>query len=49
MDAGRWLAVDRGAFEGESVQSAQQAKFPLADRLTEAELAMIWQFREGLQ
>lgn len=50
MDAGRWVAAERGAFEeSEAVQPEPLPTFPLAARLTEVELVMIWQFREGLR
>ena len=50
--AGKWLSIDRGAAvpdaTGTPDDPAQIELYPLALRLTEAEVAELWQYRETL-
>lgn len=50
MDAGKWIARDRGSEDELPVEiPVPPAMFPLADRLTPFELVMLYSFREGLR
>jgi hypothetical protein len=53
MDAGKWIAIDRGAKDvtAEEVQqfeSVEPATFPLADRVRPEELVALFALRERL-
>lgn len=51
VTAGRWLAVDRGATEAAKsapVIETEPQKFPLAERINDAELQAVFLFRENL-
>lgn len=49
-NAGRWLATERGAFDAEQqeVQAVPRESFPLAERLSDEELVMLYEFRAQL-
>ena len=50
--AGKWVAEDRGAFEGkeEKVPEVRRGviRFPLVERLTAVELVVLYSFRAAL-
>jgi hypothetical protein len=51
MQAGKWLAIDRGStLEVEAVQEipVPPAVFPLAERITESQLLSLFRFRQML-
>lgn len=51
MDAGRYIAIERGAFtfEPPAFHNEPLPCFPLADRLTAEMLAALWRLRESLR
>jgi hypothetical protein len=51
MDAGRWLAMERGSLTPDEVvvfEAIELAVFPLAERLPAKQLVNLFEFRERL-
>ncbi len=51
MDAGRWLAQERGSLDVEEVREFEAippAAFPMAERIPAAQLAQLFVLRESL-